>query len=62
MYGLAGAKHTPGMPYLSAFDVKEVRQKPKGSAGQRPLRNKESKSRWKDKRNAKDAQESARHR
>lgn len=53
MYGLAGYRHTPGMPYLSALDAQANRRTAakaaKGKAGQRPLRNKDSKERYKDK-------------
>jgi hypothetical protein len=48
MYGLAGYRHTPGMPYLDAFDAPPPMRKSKGVAGQRTLRNKESSERYKD--------------
>lgn len=35
MYGLAGHRYTPGMPHLSALDVKERRPKTSGVAGPR---------------------------
>ena len=53
MYGQAGHKHTPGMPYLSSRDAKEKRQEPRGVAGQRPLRNVDSKRRHKEAKRAK---------
>lgn len=59
MYGLAGYRHTPGMPYLDALDATPPR-KSKGVAGQRPLRNKVSSERRKDNRN-KDRRQKGRH-
>lgn len=56
MYGLAGYKHTAGlrMPHLSALVHKQANGRvveQKGKAGQRPTRDRESKERWKDKKN-----------
>lgn len=54
MYGLAGYKHTSGMPDMNGkidkltHDMAIRNPAIKGKAGQRPLRNLESKQRYKD--------------
>lgn len=56
MYGIAGAKHTPGQPDMNSKADRLVTSKlskalkasSKGKAGQRPLRNVDSKYRHKE--------------
>lgn len=57
MYGLAGFKHTPGMPDMNSkiqrlgYEQRSTRYR-KGTAGQRPVGGLDSKQRYKDAKNA----------